>query len=35
MALLSDPETLNNALKDKNTCKAIVQAYNNVKMYQD
>lgn len=35
MALLNDPETLNNALKDKNTCKAIMKAYNNVKMLQD
>ena len=31
IALLNNPENLTKALKDKNTCKAFVKAYNTVK----
>jgi len=30
VALLSNPETLNSALKDKTTCKAFIKAFNDV-----
>ena len=35
IALLSNKETLANALKDKNACEAIVNAYSTVKKMKD
>nr|CAG4651112.1 EOG090X08VB [Simocephalus serrulatus]SVE94335.1 EOG090X08VB [Simocephalus serrulatus] len=34
-SLLNNPEIVTNALKDKNTCKAFVKAYNSAKMRKD